>query len=132
MLISIYNYLNNDIKYKYFWIISIYIFLVIIMMIIFNMKFSYYKKYYSIKKDNKYYLYMSINEYKTFKDKDIYIKNNKVTDYNYDLSKIYETGLITLMIDYDGEDLEEVRFMIINDYIYKVLFKLMKGEYEET
>ena len=94
-------------------------------MISLNFKITYYKKYYSVKKDNVYYLYLSINEYKLYKDKDIYIKENKITDYKYDLSNIYDSGLVVLSINYDGEDLEEVRFMIINDYIYKVLFKLI-------
>ncbi len=132
MLISIYNYLNNDIKYKYFWIISIYLLAFSLVMISFNFKITYYKKYYSVKKENTYYLYFSINEYKLYKDKDIYIKENKITDYKYDLSNIYDSGLVILSINYDGEDLEEVRFMIVNDYIYKVLFKIMKGEYEKT
>ena len=132
MLISIYNYLNNDIKYKYFWIISIYLLSFSLVMISFNFKITYYKKYYSVKKENTYYLYFSINEYKLYKDKDIYIKENKITDYKYDLSNIYDSGLVILSINYDGEDLEEIRFMIINDYIYKVLFKIMKGEYEKT
>ena len=132
MLINVYNYLNNEIRYKYFWIISIYIILISLIMISLNFKINYYKKYYSIKKDNTYYLYLSINEYKNYIGKDIYIKKNKISNYNYDLSKIYETGYVILSIKYDGEDLEEVRFMIINDYIYKVLFKIMKGEYEKT
>lgn len=132
MLVSIYNYLNNDIKYKYFWIISIYLLSISLVMTSFNFKITYYKKYYSVKKENTYYLYFSINEYKLYKDKDIYIKENKITDYKYDLSNIYGSGLVILSINYDGEDLEEVRFMIINDYIYKVLFKIMKGEYEKT
>ena len=132
MLISIYNYLNNDIKYKYFWIISIYLLSFSLVMISFNFKITYYKKYYSVKKENTYYLYFSINEYKLYKDKDIYIKENKITDYKYNLSNIYDSGLVILSINYDGEDLEEIRFMIINDYIYKVLFKIMKGEYEKT
>ena len=132
MLISTYNYLNNEIKYKYFWIISIYLLSISLIMISLNFKITYYKKYYSVKKDNVYYLYLSINEYKLYKDKDIYIKENKITDYKYDLSNIYDSGLVILSINYDGEDLEEVRFMIINDYIYKVLFKIMKGEYEKT
>ena len=75
---------------------------------------------------------VSIIEYKSYRNKDIYIKENKITDYNYDLSNIYDSGLVVLSINYDGEDLEEIRFMIINDYIYKVLFKIMKGEYEKT
>ena len=132
MLISTYNYLNNDIKYKYFLIISIYLLSISLIMISLNFKITYYKKYYSVKKDNVYYLYLSINEYRLYKDKDIYIKENKITDYKYDLSNIYDSGLVILSINYDGEDLEEVRFMIVNDYIYKVLFKIMKGEYEKT
>ena len=132
MNLNVYNYLNNKVALKYFWIISLYLFVLGLLIIIFNFKISIYKKFLSIRIDNKYLVYLTINEYKSIKDKPIYIGKNKINNYKYDLDNIYQTGYIILSIEDEGNDIEEVKIMIIKDYIYKVIINLMKGEYENT
>ena len=80
------------------------------------------KKYLSIKTDNTYLVYLNINEYKTLKDKEIFIGNNKIDKYKYDTSTVYNTGYIVLSIENKGNDIEEVKIMIINNQFLKKNF----------